>query len=381
MEKNILNELSEDWQGLETIVLYGWGNYAKKVYPKLIEEFTVEYIIDNDDTKSGQTEDGVQIVTFETVREKDWKGKKIIVATHTNAYESISQSLSDIGLVEHQDYCKLELFLLEWYWKYRRQANLFVVHTSITSRCTFHCQNCNMFMPYYKTDIDYSFADIKKDLDSLFKHIDYVYDYELLGGEPFLNKELGKIIEYLVHAYGKRIGQIGVITNGSLIPDQTTLNILKKNRIVLSLSDYTGQIDYKPTFDRLVSCMQSNGIPYRISSAMRWTDFGLPQHPCNYEDIRQHMNICGPSFHGLNDEKFYYCHVSWSAEKCGLIQLQETDFINFKTMNCCDEEKEKLMLFSLGKWTPGYVSMCKVCGGCGNDNQQTIPAGIQMKRA
>ena len=45
-----------------------------------------------------------------------------------------------------------------------------------------------MFMPYYKEQIDYTAIDILADLELLFRHVDYIASYRLLGGEPLLNK-------------------------------------------------------------------------------------------------------------------------------------------------------------------------------------------------
>jgi len=94
------------------------------------------------------------------------------------------------------------------------------------------------------------------------------------------------------------------------------------------------------------------------------------------------MLNCGPVFHGLNDKKLYFCHVSWSAEKCGLIQLDNDEFISLEDVDeRDDEERKKIAEYSLGFWKKGYLDMCHICGGCGVDNEHLISAGIQTERS
>ena len=51
-----------------------------------------------------------------------------------------------------------------------------------------------MFMPYYKEHVDYTAKDILENLELLFRHVDYIVAYEILGGEPLINGELADMI-------------------------------------------------------------------------------------------------------------------------------------------------------------------------------------------
>lgn len=373
----ILKRLSDDWAEIREIIIFGWGKYGQKLIKSIQKDFRVIAIIDNDESKNGHRYQNIPIISLKDAASYI-KKYKIVVMTHNKAFEDISQMLNSLGSVEYQDYCKVEHFVVEWYWRFKNQVNIFEVHTSVTTRCTLKCKNCNMFMPYYTEPFNISCEQIEKELDILFQHVDYIYNYELLGGEPFLNQQLQSILVYMHEKYGNRIGQVGIITNGTIISDEQTWEILKKYNIHLLVSNYTHAVQYEEKFERFISYINKYEIPHKILQDLEWLDFGFPEAPCNYGDVRKHMLSCGPVFHGYNDGKLYYCHVAWSAEKCGLIQLEDDDFINLTSFSEKDNiGRQELAEYSLGEWNKGYISMCKLCGGCGKDNKNIIPSGIQ----
>ena len=54
-----------------------------------------------------------------------------------------------------------------------------------------------MFMPYYKEHVGYTAKDILEDLELLFRHVDYIVAYRILGGEPLINNELEDMIKQI----------------------------------------------------------------------------------------------------------------------------------------------------------------------------------------
>lgn len=100
-------------------------------------------------------------------------------------YKSISNMLVEAGCIENEDFCLVDLFVAEWYWHNRRQVHLVEVHTTITTKCTLKCQNCNMFMPYYERQTESSFDDFKRDMDDLFRVADKLFSIGILGGSRY----------------------------------------------------------------------------------------------------------------------------------------------------------------------------------------------------
>ena len=119
-------------------------------------------------------------------------------------------------------------------------------------------------------------------------------------------------------------------------------------------------------------------IPYQVNHEMKWKDFYFPRthQGAEFTSFREHMLCCNPVFRGLNDKKFYYCHIIWSAEQAKLWYPQSGDYINLEEVISI-EDKERFMAYDLGFMDNGYVTLCRACGGCGVDNKSIIDAGLQ----
>lgn len=367
------------WENLNTAIAYGFGQVGKRYIELFQKHFSVKYIVDNNSEIDSWR--GIPVISVQEMIALRNDEKIVIFASRT-AYQSIKKSLEQYELKEPRDFCKFDDFITNWYWQFENKNVLREVHTSINTNCTFKCKNCNMFMPHYKCHYQYALEDLKRDFELFFSKIDYVYVFSLLGGEPFLNKELGVIIEEINKCYSSKIGRIEIITNGSLLPDAEVVKTLRKCNVTLRISDYTIQIPYKKRLEELCELLESNEIEYSVESSLKWTDFMFPDKECEkIADVRRHMLCCSPEFHGLNDGKFYYCHVAWSAEKAGLIELKDTDCIDLASIDVNDKNAcRRIVDHADGKIDSGYVSLCEFCMGCGDDNKNFIPVGEQCEK-
>jgi len=382
--KEILNKLSSDWNKINEIVIYGFGRTAVRNIDKLAEDFQISMIIDNDPQIYGKRYGTCKVQTFEEVKEQLPK-KKIVVATSSVAYVDIARQLNTIGLKENQDFCRLKDFMAEWYWKNRQQVCLSQTFSSITSRCTFRCKYCNFFAAYFseKDHYDYDEKDILRDFELYFKLVDYVASWSIMGGEPLLNKRLPQIIENVYGKFGKRIGYIQVISNGSLMPDAELLETLKKCNVRMRLSDYTHVVAYAKKLEEVKKCLEDNGVPYDMSVYKQWFDLGvstreLPEFSGNDADTIKHMRLCATGCHQLNDGKFYFCGQGFARTKKGFCDLREGDCIELNKCTGTIEEKESILKFCMGFPPKGYISVCRTCYGMGSDNERIVGVAEQM---
>lgn len=373
------SKLTDDWKDISELVIYGFGKVAHDNIEFFKNNFNIVYIVDSNKEKCNCEFKGISVKHVSDVKD-DLKSHKIVIMTANRNAALVGEDLEKFGLQLGKDFCSMEQFLTEWFWNYKKKVCLMEVHSTITSRCTLKCKHCNMFMPYYKEHVDYTAKDILEDLELLFRHVDYIVAYEILGGEPLINGELADMIRQIGDRYGNRIGNIGIITNGTLLPDEQLIEISKKYNVKYDFSDYTDIVDYKKRFDAAVKIVSDAGLRYSVNRSLRWCDFGFPvnNRMYDFDKVREHMLSCGPIFHGLNDGKYYYCHVSWSADKAKLLKNVSDDYIDLRTLNDDDRAKEAILEHSNGNMAKGFVKLCKICGGCGNDNTEFVKAAEQM---
>lgn len=373
------SKLTDDWKDISELVIYGFGKVAHDNIEFFKNNFNIVYIVDSNKEKCNCEFKGISVKHVSDVK-GDLKNHKIVIMTANRNAALVGEDLEKFGLQSGKDFCSMEQFITEWFWNYKKKVCLMEVHSTITSRCTLKCKHCNMLMPYYKEHVDYTAKDILEDLELLFRHVDYIVAYRILGGEPLINNELEDMIKQIGDRYGDRIGNIGIITNGTLLPDEKLIETSKKYNVKFDFSDYTDVVDYKKRFDESVKIVSDAGLRYSVNRSLRWCDFGFPvnNRMYDFDKVREHMLSCGPIFHGLNDGRYYYCHVSWSADKAKLLKNVPDDYVDLRKLGDDDSAKEAILEHSNGNMAKGFVKLCKICGGCGNDNTEFVKAAEQM---
>ena len=119
-----------------------------------------------------------------------------------------------------------------WPLKYENKVHIFQTDVLVTERCTLACSHCNMFMPHFVSPDHRDLETIKSDIDLFFNKVDYVSVFHLVGGEPFLNPNIEDVIRHVVSNYTSKIDKLIITTNGTILPKQSTLDLLKsKNKI------------------------------------------------------------------------------------------------------------------------------------------------------
>lgn len=371
-----LGKLTEDWKKIQSIVLYGAGivgGICKTLFERV--DLEIPFVIDRDPDKQGTTWRGIPIISYEEA-EARLRGQKIVVMAGHAAYGDIAQFLCGQGLVEFKDFCNVGQFMSEWLWTAKQMNCVFHVDMTITTKCTLNCRHCNLFIPYHKDHINFSFDEMKRNIDLFFERIDYVTYFGLIGGETFLNPDLEKCIVYLGEKYRKQIGKITVITNGTVMPEESLFRAIKKYDMYLSISDYTDIVPYGEKMEQLEAKVKEYQINYYRNNSIVWTDFGFPEHPVKRtpEQLEEHLRSCRPNWNALHGGRFYYCNVSWCAEQSGHFRLQPEDYIELEAI----DPENKPGCRKIVELSRGTSSFCKICGGCGADNVNYVTTGVQM---
>jgi hypothetical protein len=130
----------------------------------------------------------------------------------------------------------------------------------------------------------------------------------------------------------------------------------------LSVSDYTDKLEnIKTKVLKVIETFKSQNINHYVRTEIEWYDFGDLRIKKNLptDELIKHFDSCTAPFRGLNDGKFYYCHLNTSAVRTKLFPLNENDYLDIHTIS-----KEQLLKFDLGYTDLGYITFCDNCNGC-----------------
>lgn len=377
-----LNRLTKtDWKDLKDIILFGYGRYGSRVLPYLQKDFNIVAIVDNDVQKQGKIVDGISIVNLKEAQEL-LHNYKVIVAVQAFFYAEICKQLEEMGLREYDDFIIWSQFFPEWYYKYQKKICVEKTDIVITSFCSLNCESCSAFIPYIKEKKHEKLKDLENSIRLFFERVDRVQDMNLYGGEPFLHPQLCGIIE-LLGKYRDKIGYLGIITNGTIIPDSQVLHRLKKYHIGVSISDYSASIDYKGKLDRLCKILNENEISTVRTVNMIWFDLGFPRKKMRYgrEEAKTHMTSCNTACHDLIDGKIYYCIADRAAQLGGLIPYSKKSYVDLNTIDKDSlESRKEILELCAGNIEGGYLDFCQLCGGFGYDNKDEILAAKQINK-
>ncbi|MDO5568558.1 MAG: 4Fe-4S cluster-binding domain-containing protein [bacterium] len=176
---------------------------------------------------------------------------------------NIYKQLVDLGFEENNIYfIPIEQILgdneLDYskFYNYGKVTYLDYLEINIIDCCNMNCKGCSHFAnlaPRTPKNFNEYYNDFKR-LRELIPHI---FKIRIMGGEPFLNKELKKYIEMIKKIYPYT--DLRVVTNGLLIKkiDDDMVRCLKKNNIILDISVYP---PIRKHIDEIVFDLRSKGI-------------------------------------------------------------------------------------------------------------------------
>ena len=235
--------------------------------------------------------------------------------------------------------------------------HLFIEHFEliITTKCSLNCKRCSNLMPEYRKRQTAYFRDkedILKEIDALADSVDEILNCRILGGEPLLHPDLPEILSYLFEK--KNIGSIHIITNGTIIPNETLLDVMKNERLLVIFSDY-GKLSRN-----LTSCselLKKEGIKCSTDVVLKWSDLGdLAQRKASQKDlIRQRKNckFCCKTY--LNG-RLYLCPRSAFATDLNYFDYPN-DYVDIHKLDYSEKRKRIAELLYHKK----YLLACAHC--------------------
>ena len=252
--------------------------------------------------------------------------------------------------------------------------NLNIVDIQVTERCTMKCLDCSNLMQYYEKPINADAEILEFSIINLLDAVDEISEIRILGGEPFLYKNLNIIID--LFSNNKKVDKVIIYTNATFIPNYDTLNSMINGKILVEITDYVGQSKKKEEF---ILIMQKLGINYICHEPQNWTDSA---RIINNDKSEKELNsmfekCCVNDVLTLLHGKIYHCPFSANVHNLRAIPTDIIDFVDVYNQNNTITLKNRLKKFYFGL---NYLNACKVCLGRDFTQDEVIPA-LQTKKA
>ncbi len=369
------------------IFLYGFGTSGKWLSSNI--EGKIRGFIDSDTKKTGLKFNNIPVYSIEEAKKLINKNTLIIVTVLDiqdviSTVESLSPGkwlplgrfLNNEKVInnplknEDKSYVEYSLKAVESCHKsYFSTKKLFLksIDIIITERCSLKCKDCSNLMQYYVNPINVSFNEILNDFETLIKNVDHIYEIRLIGGEPFMNKDIYKIIKEI--SKNKKLSRIVIYTNATIPLKEEYIDILKHSKIVFSVTTY-GKLS-KNT-QKVIDFLKKNKIPYRDHPPENWTDCGVIYDFKRKESEMEKLfeDCCGKNLLTVTNGKLYRCPFVANTERLNAIPKDSNNYVNIN-----DSKK------NIKKYTTqiNYIPACNYCMGRSYNAPKIKPA-IQTKK-
>lgn len=370
------------------IIVYGASVYGELAYVALVQmKISIDYFCDK--SRDRKEYFGIEVINPEQLTK--FKDANIIISSADFFYE-IKKMLEEIGCVnlfDMSEMLKMELpreklsnRAKEMY--ANRQHYIAIAQNQsedqlkfnriqyvVSEKCSLKCRDCSHLIQYYKHPKNIDLEKYKGAFDLMLDQTDYVAELRILGGEPFMNTKMGKVIEWY-HDQDK-IQSISVYTNGTIIPGESILHALQKDKVKLHISDYKVNTD---RIEKLVQTLNAYQISYFIRMYDAWQDAGGVEFRNYTQEQRKSMfSVCfernGYTF--LKGKLFRCPREAHAMNLRAMPDVKDdyVDLLNWKGTN--DELKQQMRKLQECACLEG----CNYCSGPDN-HTQSIPAGRQI---
>jgi hypothetical protein len=261
------------------------------------------------------------------------------------------------------DLYRKELLLQEILNFYEKgELNLPQIEFCVTTECTLKCANCSNLIPFFRKDkhLVLSFEDYKKEFTLLIDSVNSIGQLIFVGAEAMKNPELPEMLD--LGSKESKIKLVKVLTNGTLIPSDSLLEIWReyRNKLIVVISDYSKNIALQPLLKHkeIISLLKKNNIKYLLLPNKMWNKEEAPKYR-NYtkeETVSLFNNCYLANFHSIINGKLHVCPRSSNAYELGYINLTPRDFIDLRKIDKKDLRSELINFYK-----KSYFESCKYC--------------------
>ncbi len=366
--------------------IFGAGLLGKELMPVLQAYGCLAAFIDNSIEKQREGVGKIPVISMETYL--NLKDGQIVIAASPQNTIVIREQLKSFSLKHERDFFLYDEFvnqifpIISVYGFGKSYVSL--VQITLTERCTLKCKKCahGCFAVDNSRSEDMSLSQAYKSADSFFAKVDFIKEFVLIGGEPFLYKDFAKVIEYIGERYRGQIGIYAITTNGTIVPEEDVLRACRKYGVLVRISNYIRQIPRLKSFiERLIDTLEENKVSFALGDEeSEWMDYGFEcvDHGTDEEYLIKVFDACRTPCREVRENRFYYCVMARSVSDNLKFYVGQKDYLDLDGLTG-KEYKKELLEFTLGYSDKGYLDMCRHCNGAEARNCP-IPPAEQAKR-
>ena len=384
-----------------SVILFGAGDMGELAYYALKKRnITVDHFCDSNKHKHGKLFYGTKIISPNELSLMD-RNKTIFICNgqYVGAVDSLLNQMKFkfvynlIDLLRNTDFSESNLDqnrfsklsierqillheqnCLKTKNKINNEFNISNIDIVITERCSLKCRDCANLMQYYvrpkNSDNDLLF----KSVDKLMKCIDKLYEFRIIGGDPFMNKTMYEIINKLV-VYDN-VEQVTIYTNATILPKGENLECLKNKKVRLQITNY-GDLSRK--HEETIKFCETNNILYVTERVKKWQDLGKIKYEKKTVDELENLfkNCCANNLLTFLHGKLHVCPTAAHGTNLGIIPNNPKDIVDLSDDNMSIKEtRDKLRDLYYNK---KFLTACSYCKGRDYGFGE-IDAAIQTKK-
>lgn len=374
-----------DIKKYENIVIFGAGFFGEKCL-QILQKMNISPVAfcDNDQTKQGFEKLGLNIYSFEEIGNK-FENPILIIASQNNREDMINQLRNSVYNWAHFKFWESNSFLNKnapannrlRLSKLQTYDNQFIyvdnVDLVITEKCSLKCRECSNLMQYYENPKNYDKQNIFSYIDQISEVFDLVNEIRIIGGEPFMHKDIYDIIEYATSK--KNILCVGIWSNSTILLNENEIKKVDKSKLSFNITNYIG---LSLNIDKNLMILDKYKISYACHDADMWTNCSEIEFIDRTEDELADLYnyCCVRNFVTVLDGKIFLCPYVANIYNLKALPLNELEYIDIMNYTNLDDVKERIKQFLYCK---KYLNACKYCRGRDIRVQPDIPAAIQTK--
>jgi len=379
-------------------IIFGAGVVGEVLYREVTTHgVVVECFCDNNQTKCDKVLEGIPVFTFNEILARYSSAHFIIsIADTQDVLEQLKQHHFDNitlgGFLLHNMLCSLENYsapiefvrfaieaCISSHEAFVNVNKIFLrsVDIVITERCSLKCQDCSNLMQYYTKPENREMDEILNSIDHLCTSVDLINEFRIIGGEPFMNKNIYTVIDRLCTE--RKVNRVAIFTNASIPPKKEYAQILAHKKLIYIITDYG---DLVKNTSKFIAYLEKIGAAYYSQPPKNWTSCAsITKHNRSIEKQKDvFKRCCAKYLYTSLGGKLFRCPFAAHVDALGAAEDFKDDYVvlvsNGAEQPTLQDIKQQMRTLMYNKQ---YLDVCDYCSGRFLDDAKIEPA-IQVSQ-